>query len=172
LTRTPAHIENLIAPSLNAMGYDVVRVLLLSGRQPTLQILAEPESGAPMTVQDCTTVSRHVSAVLDVADPIAGGYLLEVSSPGVGRPLRSPADFCRFAGREARIETRDPIEGRRRFRGHLEGLDGSAVRIRIDDGGEAKVVPVPLDAIAAARLELPEDVRTGRGRRAGEGRQP
>ncbi|HXS39258.1 MAG TPA: ribosome maturation factor RimP [Stellaceae bacterium] len=144
------HIETMIAPSLEAMGYDVVRVSFTGGRRPTLQIMVEHRDDSPMTVEDCATVSHSVSALLDVADPIATAYHLEVSSPGIDRPLVRRADYERFAGFEAKIELQRPLDGRRRFRGTLMGLDGDSVKLRIDDAS----VLLPLSAIARAKLVL------------------
>ena len=144
------HIETMIAPSLEAMGYDVVRVSFTGGRRPTLQIMVEHRDETPMTVEDCATVSHSVSALLDVADPIATAYHLEVSSPGIDRPLVRRADYERFAGFEAKIELQRPLDGRRRFRGTLMGLDGDSVKLRIDDAS----VLLPLSAIARAKLVL------------------
>ncbi len=97
----PDHIKALIAPALEAMGYRLVRVAFTGGRRATLQVMAERRDEAAMTVEDCAEISRNVSALLDVADPIATRYTLEVSSPGIDRPLVSREDFARFAGHEA-----------------------------------------------------------------------
>ncbi len=97
-------IETMIVPSLEAMGYSVVRVSFTGGRRPTLQIMVERRDDRAMTVEDCATVSHSVSALLDVADPIAIPYHLEISSPGIDRPLVRRADYERFAGFEAKIE--------------------------------------------------------------------
>ena len=160
MTGSPQQIEGLIAPQLAALGYEVVQVRLLPGQPATLQVLAEPVSGAAMTVADCAAVSRQVSVALDAADPVAGKYLLEVSSPGVDRPLVKPADFDRFRGREAKIETRDPVDGRRRFRGRLEGIDDGLVAVRLAGEGEqpGERVALPFDSIATAKLALPPDL--------------
>lgn len=142
-------IETLVAPSLAAMGYDVVRVAFTGGRRATLQIMAERTGEESMSVDDCARVSRTVSALLDVADPIATSYVLEVSSPGLDRPLVKRGDFERFTGREAKLELNAPrTDGRRRFRGRIAGLDGDAVRL-VQDGEE---VTLPLAAITRARL--------------------
>ena len=150
----PAEIQDLIAPSLGSMGFDVIRVRLLAGTPPTLQVLAEPATGAPMTVADCAAVARQVSAVLDVADPVAGSHLLEVSSPGIDRPLVRESDFRRWAGHEAKIEAHALIGGRKRFRGILEGVHDGAVHIRVGEDSFA----VPLDAVANAKLVLTDDL--------------
>jgi ribosome maturation factor RimP len=143
-------IETLIAPSLEAMGYRVVRVAFTGGRRATLQIMAERTDDAPMTVDDCADVSRTVSALLDVADPIASAYMLEVSSPGIDRPLVRREDYTRFAGFDASVELAQPLDGRRRFRGRLIGLEGDEVRLDLG----AEQVLLPLAAIARAKLVL------------------
>jgi ribosome maturation factor RimP len=149
-----ATIETLVAPSLAAMGYGVVRVAFTGGRRATLQIMIERETGEAMTVEDCARVSRTVSALLDVADPITSAYFLEVSSPGIDRPLVKRADYQRFAGQEAKIELTEPYDGRRRFRGRLVGLEGDA--LRLDLGGEE--VLLPLGAVARAKLVLADPI--------------
>src|SRR6516164_3227845 len=104
------------------MGYELVRVQFAGGdRRPTLQIMAERADRRPMAVEDCAEISRMLSAVLDVEDPVQGAYVLEVSSPGIDRPLLRQADYERFSGFEARIELSRPMEGRRRYRGRLAG---------------------------------------------------
>ena len=133
------------------MGYEVVRVQLSGGRRPVLQVMAERTDGAPMTVDDCADISRTVSALLDVEDPIAGAYHLEVSSPGIDRPLTRLKDFERFAGHEARIETRALIDGRRRFKGVLRGVAGEVVRMETEDGA---VTELPFAGILRAKLVL------------------
>jgi ribosome maturation factor RimP len=147
-------ITEIIEPSLDAMGYRLVRVAVLGAGRMTLQIMAERRDDAPMTVDDCADISRSVSALLDVADPIASAYTLEVSSPGIDRPLVRPEDYDRFAGFEARIELSQPLAGRKRFRGRLLGRAGDNVRL-IAETGE---VHVPLSAIARAKLVLTDDL--------------
>jgi ribosome maturation factor RimP len=141
-------IERLIEPSLEALGYRIVRVVLTSGRGATLQVMAERLDDAPMSLDDCTLISHSVSGLLDVADPIAGAYQLEISSPGVDRPLVKPADYDRFRGRAAKIELTQPLRGRRRFRGRLLGVvDGSLVLATA--AGEEQL---PLVGVARANL--------------------
>ncbi len=147
-------IEAMIAPSLEAMGYRVVRVAVTGGRRATLQIMAERSDEQAMTVEDCADISRTVSALLDVADPIAGAYTLEVSSPGIDRPLVKREDYARFAGFEAKIELNQPRDGRRRFRGKLLGVDGDEVRLLVDDAP----VALPLNAVARAKLVLTDEL--------------
>jgi ribosome maturation factor RimP len=145
-------IAGMIDPSLDAMGYRLVRVIMSS--RTTLQVMVERRDEAPMTIDHCAEVSRSISALLDVADPIVGAYTLEVSSPGIDRPLVRPEDYDRFAGFEARIELSEPCEGRKRFRGRLLGREADHVRI----ASEAGEVRLPLAAIARAKLVLTDDL--------------
>lgn len=147
-------IARIIEPSLEAMGYRLVRVALTGAQRPTLQVMVERGDEVAMTVEDCADISRSISALLDVADPIAGAYTLEVSSPGIDRPLVRPEDYDRFAGFEARIELNEPVDGRKRFRGRLLGRAEQYVRLI----GEAGEVRLPLAAIVRAKLELTEDL--------------
>ena len=147
-------IAELIAPTLEAMGFELVRVMSTGGRRPTLQVMAERLDRAGMTVDDCAEISRAVSAILDVEDPIKEAYQLEVSSPGIDRPLIKPADFERFAGFEARVETDRQIEGQRKFKGQLLGLENQAVRLALPEGERA----IPFDAIRKAKLVLTDEL--------------
>lgn len=143
-------IEEIVSPTVTGMGFDLVRVAMSRGGN-TLQIMIEPSDGRPMDVEDCATLSRAISAVLDVEDPIASAYTLEVSSPGIDRPLTRAKDYERWAGHLARLETALPVEGRRRFKGTLLGFADGVVRLRLEDGKEASV---PLEAVSRAKLEL------------------
>jgi ribosome maturation factor RimP len=143
-------IESLIGPSLEAMGYRVVRVAFTGGKRATLQVMAERTDDAPMTVEDCAQLSHSISALLDVADPIASSYLLEVSSPGIDRPLVRPEDYARFAGFEAKLELNGMRDGRRRFRGRIVGYEDDAVKIALGP----ETVALPFREIARARLVL------------------
>jgi ribosome maturation factor RimP len=116
--------------------------------------MAEPRERRPMGIEDCTALSRHLSAVLDVEDAVAGSYVLEVSSPGIDRPLVKRGDYERFMGHEAKIELAQPLDGRRRFRGRIRGLDGDALRVELSEGG---TVELPLAGIAAAKLVLTDE---------------
>lgn len=131
-------IAEMVRPTIEALGYSLVRVQILGQHRPRLQVMAERSDGQPMMVDDCATLSRSISAVLDVEDPIATTYTLEVSSPGIDRPLVKLADYDRFAGFEARVELARPIEGRRRFRGRLLGTAGEQVRLLVD-GADVEV---------------------------------
>jgi ribosome maturation factor RimP len=147
-------IEGLIAPSLDAMGYAVVRVRVTGSRRRTLQVMAECRDRPGMTVEDCTRISRAVSAILDVEDPIVGAYTLEVSSPGIDRPLVSHEDFARFVGFEAKVELREAMGGRKRFRGRLLGVTGMGVCIEGADGE----VELPFAEIGNAKLVLTDEL--------------
>ena len=147
-------IAQSVQPALEVMGYSLVRVVITSGRRPTLQVMAERLDDQPMTVEDCAQISHSVSAILDVADPIAGAYMLEISSPGIDRPLVRAQDYDRFSGFEARIELVRPIEGRKRFRGRLLGTSADRVRL-VTETGE---VSLPLVDVARARLILTDDL--------------
>jgi len=147
-------IAQAIEPSLEAMGYRLVRVVITSGRRPTLQVMAERRDDQPMTVEDCAQISHSASALLDVADPIAGAYMLEISSPGIDRPLVRAEDYDRFSGFEARIELARPIEGRKRFRGRLLGTSAESVRLATETGE----VKMPLADVARAKLVLTDDL--------------
>ncbi|PWR24494.1 ribosome maturation factor RimP [Zavarzinia aquatilis] len=148
-----SRIAALIEPSLLAMGFLLVRVRFGGAKRPVLQIMAERPDGT-MTVEDCADVSRAVSAILDVEDPISSEYVLEVSSPGIDRPLMKLDDFRRFSGYEAKVETVMPVEGRKRYRGRLTGIDGEDVLITVD--GQDYRLPFPL--IGEARLVLTDDL--------------
>jgi ribosome maturation factor RimP len=147
-------ITAMIAPSLDAMGYRIVRVAFTGGRRPTLQIMAERRDAAAMSVDDCADISRTVSALLDVADPIPVAYALEVSSPGIDRPLIDRDDFVRYAGYEAKVEMSNLIDGRKRFRGRLLGADDGAVRIAVED----REIALPLAEVVRAKLVLTDEL--------------
>lgn len=150
-------LDDLITPALADMGYELVRVQMLGKERRTLQVMAERIDRRAMTVEDCVHISRALSALLDVADPVQGSYTLEVSSPGLDRPLIRPADFERFAGFEARVEMKRVHAGRRRFRGRLLGLSpAGAVRLALVEGeGE---VDLPLAEVEKAKLVMTDDL--------------
>lgn len=160
LAKTPIDqkLAALLRPTVEALGLQLVRIRLMGGRRPTLQIMAERPDGT-MEVDDCAELSHAVSALLDVEDPIDREYVLEVSSPGIDRPLTRPADFARYAGFEAKLETADLIDGRKRFRGVLKGLEGegasAAVKIEATELGE---VAVPIAALSDAKLVLTDEL--------------
>lgn len=144
-------IADIITPTVEGMGFKLVRVRLMIGskERKTLQIMAERPEGV-MEIDDCAELSRALSAVLDVDDPIDGMYALEVSSPGIDRPLTTLEQFERYAGWEAKIETGELIDGRRRFKGELEGVEDGEVLIRIAEG----IIGLNFDWISDAKLVL------------------
>jgi len=158
-------VHDIIEPAIEALGYELVRLHHSGGRRPVLQVMVERADRAPMNVDDCADVSRTISAVLDVEDPIPGEYVLEVSSPGIDRPLTRLSDFERFAGFEAKVETEMPIEGRKRFRGRLERVADDRVRMVLDADGAAQTVALPFGAIRRARLVLTDDLIAASGGR-------
>ncbi len=142
-------IAAIIAPTIEGLGFELVRIRLMGGKRATLQIMAErPEGG--IEVEECARISRTVSAVLDVEDPISGEYTLEVSSPGIDRPLTRLKDFARYDGYEVKLETTELIEGRRRFRGVLAGLQDDEVLIEIPEG----TIGLRFDWLTDAKLVL------------------
>ncbi|HUF56005.1 MAG TPA: ribosome maturation factor RimP, partial [Thermohalobaculum sp.] len=143
----------LLEPMIESMGFELVRLRLMGGRKPTLQIMAERPDGT-MEVEDCADLSHAVSALLDVEDPIASEYTLEVSSPGIDRPLTRFADFGRWEGYEAKLETAEPIEGRRRFKGILAGTEGSEVLIEVDEG----TIGLEFEWLSDAKLVLTDEL--------------
>lgn len=150
-----ARVCALISPSLESMGYAVVRVMLTGGKRPTLQVMAERADGGPMSVDDCADISRAVSAILDVEDPVPTAYNLEVSSPGIDRPLTRRQDYARFAGFDVRVDTARLLDGRKRFKGRLLGIGEDDV-VRLRDG--TVDFTIPLSMIARAKLVLTDDL--------------
>ncbi|MGN6461670.1 MAG: ribosome maturation factor RimP [Pseudolabrys sp.] len=128
----PARIATLAEPVLANLGFRLVRVRVTGEAGCTVQIMAERPDGT-MSVEDCEAVSRDLSPVLDTADPVENAYRLEISSPGIDRPLVRKSDFDRYAGHSVKIETTVPVEGRRRFKGTLLGTEGDAARIELDN---------------------------------------
>ena len=148
-------IKEIIEPSVNAEGFDLVRVLFSGAEKDnTLQIMVERLDGQNMTSDDCEKLSRSVSALLDVEDVIDSRYLLEISSPGIDRPLVKLADYERFKGREAKIETLLPIDGRKRFKGTLLGTDGEQVVLDFEE----KEIKIDFSAITKAKLVLTDEL--------------
>jgi ribosome maturation factor RimP len=148
-------LEELVTPTLDGMGYEMVRVMMQGKERPTLQIMADRKDGLPMTVEDCAALSRALSALLDVEDPIGGAYVLEVSSPGIDRPLTRTKDFANWAGFETRIETEMPVDGQKRFKGKLLGLDELG---RVGLATETGEVQIPLTLIRQAKLVLTDEL--------------
>lgn len=148
-------LNELIEPICEKMGYDLVRLQLSGGAaRKVLQIMAERKDRKAMTVDDCADLSRAISPVLDEKDPIEDNYTLEVSSPGIDRPLVKLDDFDRFKGFEAKVEALSLINGRKRFSGRLQGIDGSDVILLFEDDE----VRIPFDQIAKAKLVLTDEL--------------
>jgi ribosome maturation factor RimP len=145
-------LERLIEPEVKTLGYDLVRVQMIGGSSdPTLQVMAERPDTRQLDLADCERISRCLSQMLDLSDPIEGSYRLEVSSPGIDRPLTRLKDFTDWAGHEARINLAEPRDGRRHFSGLLEGLEGENVKLT-DKSGAAHVLP--FSDISSAKLVL------------------
>ena len=153
---TDRKIADIIGPVAVDMGFELVRVRYMSGRDPILQIMAQKPDGT-MEVDDCGNLSTAVSAVLDVEDPIIEAYTLEVSSPGIDRPLTRLKDFDQWQGYVAKIETWDLIDGRRRFKGTLAGTDGDEVLITLDDADDI-TIGLKFAWLSDAKLILTDDL--------------
>jgi len=171
-TGVEARIAQIIGPAVRGAGYQLVRIRLLGQTGMTLQIMAERPDGT-MTVQDCEELSRLVSPVLDVEDPIDKAYTLEVSSPGIDRPLVRKTDFETAKGHLAKIETSMLVADRKRFRGRIAEIDADGVTIERDlaSYGDEPMVKVPFDALAEARLVLTDDLVRDALRRDKKARQ-
>jgi ribosome maturation factor RimP len=150
-TAEDSRLLELLDPVAEAAGYEIVRLRLMGGGVRRLQIMAERPDGS-MVVEDCSALSRAVSQVLDAADPIHGEYLLEVSSPGVDRPLTRLKDFETYEGLEARVELDRLAEGRKRFKGELAGVEGENIAINLE--GEEETARLPFAWIVEAKLVL------------------
>jgi ribosome maturation factor RimP len=157
-TGLAARVADLIEPALQDGGFRLVRVAITGQEGKTVQVMAERTDGT-MSIEDCEAVSREISPLLDVHDPVAGSYRLEVSSPGIDRPLVRPSDFEDWSGYEAKIELKEPIDGRKRFRGTLEGFEDGEVRIAVDlDQVGRTVLGLPVGLIGEAKLVLTDDL--------------
>ncbi|AHD02586.1 ribosome maturation factor RimP [Leisingera methylohalidivorans] len=150
-------LAEIITPVIEDLGYELVRIRLMSGKATTLQIMADKPDGG-IEVDDCADISNAVSAVLDVEDPLIDAYALEVSSPGIDRPLTRMKDFEMFEGYEAKLETAEMVGGRRRFKGELAGTEGDEVLINIEDQGETVTIGLKFDWLSDAKLVLTDDL--------------
>ncbi|MDZ4135706.1 MAG: ribosome maturation factor RimP [Paracoccaceae bacterium] len=150
-------LAGIVTPAIEGMGFELVRIRLMGGKYPILQIMADrPEGG--IIVEDCARISTAVSAILDVEDPIEDNYTLEVSSPGIDRPLTRLKDFDIWQGYEARIETSELIDGRRRFKGILAGIEGNEVLIELEEGTETVTIGLQFEWLSDAKLVLTDDL--------------
>jgi ribosome maturation factor RimP len=153
-----AEIARIAEPVIEGLGFRLVRVHISGQDGQTVQIMAERPDGT-MTIENCETLSRDLSAVLDTLDPIRGAYRLEISSPGIDRPLVRPSDFEDWAGHEVRIELTEPVSGRKRWRGEIEGLDDGEVRVVCEiEGMGRQTVGFPLVLLAEAKLVLTDEL--------------
>jgi ribosome maturation factor RimP len=160
-------IADLAEPVLEELGFRLVRVKVSGRDGGTVQIMAERPSGE-MTVEDCAIISRRLSPVLDAYDPMPGQYRLEVSSPGIDRPLVRPSDFALWAGHEVKIELKELVDGRKRFRGVIEGVEDDEVRLRMELDGKAEPVTIGLPFSLIGEAKLVADLGNLRAERAGK----
>ena len=152
-------VQTIIEPALTDMGYEIVRIALMGGDIKTLQIMAERADRQDMTVDDCEKISHTASALLDVADPFPYRWVLEVSSPGIDRPLVKPADYDRFKGHEAKIELTEEINGRRRFKGIIQGIKDNIISLDF----EGTTVSFAFDSIQKAKLTFQDATLDNKG---------
>ena len=157
-TGLAAQLAALAEPVLNDLGFRLVRVAISGRNGTTVQIMAERPDGT-ITVEECAEISRNLSPLLDAHDPLPGHYALEVSSPGIDRPLARVSDFETWAGHAAKLELKEPVSGRKRFRGVLEGVDDGEVRIKVElDQLGQQIIGLPVGLIAEARLLLTDEL--------------
>jgi ribosome maturation factor RimP len=150
-------MAEILTPVIEGMGFEIVRIRLMGGLSKTLQIMVQRPDGG-IEVDECGQISTAISAVLDVEDPLEDPYALEVSSPGIDRPLTRLKDFDAWEGYEARIETTEMIDGRRRFKGVLAGIEGDEVLLNIEEGGAPLTVGLHFDLLSDAKLVLTDDL--------------
>lgn len=156
-TAIDRRLADIVGPAIEGLGFELVRIRLMGGKTRILQIMADRPDGG-IGVDECGDISTAVSAVLDVEDPLEDNYVLEVSSPGIDRPLTRLKDFDVWKGWEARIETTELIDGRRRFKGDLAGIEGDEVLITIEEAGEEVTIGLKFDWLSDAKLILTEEL--------------
>lgn len=156
-TAIDRRLAEIITPVIEDLGYELVRVRLQGGKTATLQIMADRPDGG-INVDDCAQISTAVSATLDVEDPIEDNYHLEVSSPGIDRPLTRLKDFGTFEGYEARLDLNQAIDGRKKFKGVLAGVEGTEVLINIEDKGQTHTIGLDFDLLSDAKLVLTDEL--------------
>ncbi|MBV9783597.1 MAG: ribosome maturation factor RimP [Acidisphaera sp.] len=154
-TGLEARVADIVTPTLAHLGYELVRVMIFGRDRPTVQIMVERADGAPVGIEDCQRVSEVLGAVIDVEDPMQGAWTLEVSSPGIDRPLTRMKDWNRFSGHRARVDFAEPLDGRRRVTGIVLGADDQVARMRTDDGTE---LVLPLTNVRRAKLVLTDEL--------------
>jgi ribosome maturation factor RimP len=158
-TAMDRRLADIVTPVIEGLGFELVRIRLMGGATRTLQIMADRPDGG-IVVDECGDISTAVSLVLDVEDPIEENFVLEVSSPGIDRPLTRLKDFENWKGWEARIETTELIDGRRRFKGMLAGVEGEEVLVELDEGTEPVTIGLQFDWLSDAKLILTDDLIT------------
>jgi ribosome maturation factor RimP len=158
-TGVEREIAELAEPAIEELGFRLVRIKVSGRDGGTVQVMAERPEGQ-MTIDDCVAISRKVSELLEARDPMPGGYRLEVSSPGIDRPLVRPSDFASWVGHEAKIELKELVDGRKRFKGVIEGTDADEALLRIELPGETEtqVIGIPFALISEAKLVTDQDV--------------
>ena len=165
-TAIDKRLAGIVEPVAADLGLELVRLRLMGGQHPTLQVMAQRPDGS-MEVDDCARLSTALSAVLDVEDPISDAYTLEVSSPGIDRPLTRLKDFDAWEGFEAKLETSEPIDGRKRFKGTIQGTEGDEVLVEIEEKGAPVTIGLKFEWLSDAKLVLTDDLirETLRGRK-------
>ncbi|MDE3121511.1 MAG: ribosome maturation factor RimP [Paracoccaceae bacterium] len=158
-TAIDRRLAEIVSPVIEGLGFELVRIRLMGGKTRTLQIMADRPDGG-IEVDECARISTAVSAALDVEDPIEDAYVLEVSSPGIDRPLTRLKDFDAWRGWEARIETTELIDGRRRFKGTIQGTEDNEVLVEIEDQGEPVTIGLQFDWLSDAKLILTDELIT------------
>lgn len=157
-TGPAAECAALVEPVLESLGFRLVRVQITGRDGKTVQIMAERPDGS-ISIDDCETISRQISPLLDVHEPVAGSYRLEISSPGIDRPLVRPSDFEDWSGYEAKVELRQPVDGRKRFRGIIEGFEEGEVRMNVDLGEFGRQnLGFPVALVGDAKLVLTDEL--------------
>jgi ribosome maturation factor RimP len=156
-TAIDRRLADIVGPAIEGMGFELIRIRLMGGKTRTLQVMADRPGGG-IDVEDCARISTALSAILDVEDPVEDAYVLEVSSPGIDRPLTRLKDFAEWTGWEARLETSELIDGRRRFKGTLAGTEGEEVLVELDEKDGPVTIGLRFDWLADAKLILTEEL--------------
>lgn len=147
-------IRNILEPAFNDLGYDLVQVLIAGGQNMRLALTIDKLDGTQIVIEDCVRATKEASAILDVEDPIKGEYDLEISSPGFDRPLTRPKDFMRFQGEPLKLETSEPVEGRKRFKGNISKADETGIVVALSEALPDGTVSVSLSYEQIARAKL------------------
>lgn len=156
-TSIDQRLAGIVRPAVEAAGFELVRLRLMSGKTRILQVMADRADGG-IEIDELGDITTMVSAVLDVEDPLDDPFVLEVSSPGIDRPLTRLKDFSVWSGYEARVETAELIDGRRRFKGELQGIEGDEVLIEIEDHGAPVTIGLKFEWLSDAKLVLTDEL--------------